>query len=395
MLAGCSTTLTLAPEAPHAPGPALAALPRFAEERDERLAARGAARPDRVVDATAPGAPASSPGLAAPVRLRSSERRIGLPAGRSVVEVEVAAGRLVSIAVFGPSDALLAFDVANAPFAGAVRAHGALDEDGVLPRVASFRTPLGADRISVIVDATQPVELARIEADPTAVAPPPPKALKLGQAEPRPLIGFPAPVSREDGYLLQSPGRYQFLRVDVAAALLAALRQTRVRFRRDPIAIADITQWDGVRPATDLGRPRHISHEGGRDVDIALPANDDSPSTVRAHCAGVLVESDVHGCAPGTARGVDALRLAYLLGLLVDGEPAEPGATPRDHVEKIFTDDVYVREIRKAAEVLRERRWIKDAGYAALSEDGLLRPSPWHTDHVHVRFVGEPGRPLW
>jgi hypothetical protein len=200
--------------------------------------------------------------------------------------------------------------------------------------------------------------------------------------------------------VLQSPARYQFVRVDVAASLVAALRQTRVRFRRDPIAVADASQWDGVRPATDVGRPRHISHEGGRDVDIALPANDEGPSTVRPHCAGVLVEVDAQGCAPGTARGVDAMRLAYLLGLLIEGypgpgKPLAAGALPPARIERIYTDDVYVREIRRAAEKLRERRWIKDHAFEALLDDQLLRASHWHTDHIHVRFTGEPGRPTF
>src|SRR5678815_5909283 len=118
---------------------------------------------------------------------------------------------------------------------------------------------------------------------------------------------------------------------------------------------------------------------------MALPALD-GPSVVRTHCSGVLVESDVQGCAPGTAHGVDALRLAYLLGLLVESAPG---------LERIFTDDVYVREIRRALEKLRERRWIHDAGYEALSDDALVRASPWHTDHIHLRFAGKGARVPW
>jgi hypothetical protein len=57
-----------------------------------------------------------------------------------------------------------------------------------------------------------------------------------------------------------------------------------------------------------------------------------------------------------------------------------------------LTDEAYIEEIRKAARELRRKNWIHDEGFAALLEDGILRPSPWHTDHVHLRFAGEDGR---
>lgn len=333
----------------------------------------------------------------APARLARGAARIPLPAGRSLVEVEIPAGAFVSIVVLGAPDALLGFDIVGPAPLRPLRAHGPLDEDGRLPRAVSFRAPDGIDAIELLVDVREPVELARAAAPAPAapaLAPPAPSpgAAALLPRRPAPvdlpLIGLPAPLSREDGYLLQSPARYQFLRVDIARALLGALRQTRRRFRRDPIAIADISQWDGRRPATDLGAPRHISHEGGRDVDLALPAlpaEDGEPSTVRAHCAGVLMEPDIHVCAPGTAFGVDTLRLAYFLALLIDGSPAGTVTT-------IFTDGVYVREIRSAIPILEQRRWIQRAAIEALRDDRVLRPSPWHTDHLHVRFGGAPAR---
>jgi hypothetical protein len=309
--------------------------------------------------------------------------RLALPAGRSLVDVAVQEQALVSIGVFGSVDALLAFDVVDPE--STVPARSSLDEDGRLPKLVSLRVPLGVAVLRVVVDVAAPVDLARVSQDPAEM--PAPGALDRGSTQP--LLGFPAPRSRDDGYLLGAPGRYLFTRADVARVVLAALRQTRVRFRRDPIVIGDISQWDGARPASDLGQPRHISHEGGRDLDVALPANDGSPSTLRSHCRGVLIDADRHVCEPGTSRGVDALRLAYFLGLLIDASPA---TTP---VVKVFTDDAYLREIRAATELLKTRRWIKDAGYEALAEDGILRASPWHTDHVHVRFGGAPGHSPW
>jgi hypothetical protein len=275
-----------------------------------------------------------------------------------------------------------------APLEGALaplRTHRALDEDGLLPRIVSFRSPSEAVVVRVLVDAAEDVEIRRITAPLTDPEPLPEKGKRYRPAQ-APSIGFPAPAAREEGYFLQSGARYQFARTDVIASLLRAFQRTRTKFRKDPIAIADISQWDGVRPATDLGRPRHISHEGGRDVDLALAANDEEPSTVRAHCTGVLIEQSVQGCGPGTVRGFDAQRMAYFLGALFETSPP---------VEKIFVDDVYLRELRKAAERLHERRVLKDAAFEGLSDDAIVRASPWHTDHLHVRFAGPPGKPAF
>jgi hypothetical protein len=336
--------------------------------------------------------PENAEAVSQPLTLGLGAARLALPAGRSLVDVAVSAGTLVSVGVFGPVDALLAFDVADRDPGSTFQSPSSLDEDGRLPKIASFRVPLGVEVLRAVIDVTRPVELARVSEDPSE---PQTSAFQglfehgTARAMPtRPLIGLPSPRSRDDGYLLGAPGRYLFTRVDVARVVLAALRQTRVRFRRDPIAVGDISQWDGVRPASDLGSPRHISHEGGRDLDVALPANDGSPSTLRSHCTGVLVEADRYVCEPGTSRGIDALRLAYFLGLLIDASPETP-------VTRVFTDDAFIREIQSATEQLKARRWIKDAGYEALGQDGVLRASAWHTDHVHVRFGGEPGRSPW
>lgn len=335
--------------------------------------------------------------------------RTELPAGRSLIHIALPADRFVSIGILGPTDALLGFDLLGPPAISAIRSKSSLDEDGLLPRIVSFWTPSGVDLATVVVDVSAPVTLVRVSAPASPDTPwliPRIGPVLPGKPKPRPaltaiqianaaknappmsLVGLPVPASRDDGYLLQSPARYQFLRADVAHALLAAFRKVRVRFRRDPIAVADISQWDGLRPATDLGKPRHISHEGGRDVDLALPADDGNPSIVRAHCDGVLVEADAQGCAPGTVRGFDALRLAFLLGFLFDMEP-------EGRIERVFTDDAFIREIRRASQELRARRWIKDAGIEGLHNDDIMRPSPWHTDHIHIRFSGPAAISPW
>jgi hypothetical protein len=249
----------------------------------------------------------------------------------------------------------------------------------------------------VVVDVADHVRLLLATADRNDIAGRSARDLKLGKVPPRALVGFPFPVVPSAGYVMESPHRYGFVRADVAAAMRAALEQTRIRYRRNLLAIGDCSQWNGARPASDLGKPRHISHEGGRDVDIALPTRDDEPSYLQRRCEGVLVEQTRLECSPGTVRGLDGERLAYFLGLLLDGptpggrhvpDPSRrPG--PIAEVDTIFTDQAYIDEIRKALDELKRKRWIHDEAFAALGEDGLLRPSPWHVDHVHIRFRGE------
>ena len=378
-------------------GCALPAAPHIAPAPPRPVATVPAPPPASLVAAPVapPPPPEPEPAPEPPRGIDAASTSVSLGAGRSLVDVSVPASSFVSIGVFGPQHALLGFDVVSvtrpedaAPVEGALaalRARRPIDEDGLLPRIVSFRSPAEVSTVRILVDAAEPVQLHRVATPVTDPEPLPEKGKRYRPAQ-SPVIGFPAPAAREEGYFLQSPARYQFARADVIASLLSAFRRTRSRFRRDPIAIADISQWDGIRPATDLGLPRHISHEGGRDVDVALAASDELPSTVRAHCTGVLVAEGVQGCGPGTVRGFDASRTAYFLGVLFETAPP---------VEKIFIDDVYLREVRKAAEKLHQHRLIKDVGWEGLSDDLIVRPSPWHTDHLHVRFAGPAGKPTF
>jgi hypothetical protein len=379
-LTGCISAMAAPPSAP-APAPL-----REAQVASASVSASPVPAPE-----PPPPEPAPEP-AAPPVGIDAESGSVALGAGRSLVDVHIPASSFVSIGVFGSRSALLGLDIVDIALAAdptpleaalrTLRARRPLDEDGLLPRIVSFRSPPEPAVVRLLVDAAEAVEVRRV-ASPITEAELLPKNGKPYRPVQSPTIGFPAPVTRDDGYLLQSAARYQFARTDVIASLLRAFQKTRVRFRRDPIAIADISQWDGVRPATDLGLPRHISHEGGRDVDVALAANDEEASTVRAHCTGVLVEQTVQGCGPGTARGFDAQRMAYFLGVLFETVPP---------VEKIFIDDVYLRELRRAAEKLHERRLLKDPGWEGLSDDAIMRVSPWHTDHLHVRFAGPAGK---
>ena len=298
--------------------------------------------------------------------LTLDKERITLSPGRWVVMVSAPGGRYVSIGVKGPQDALQRFDVA-APRSLARLRTGATDDDGKLPAFLSLATRDGAVDLPIIVDVTEPVELFRVDGDPKA------------EGHQQPLVGLPYPLESRAGYYFFAPTRYHFVRADVARALRLAFKQTRSRYKRKAIGIGDASQWNGVRPATDIGKPRHISHQGGRDVDIGLPVTDKAGALTR-RCNGVLVEKDVLECAPGTVRDFDAERTAYLLGQLIDDEISE--------VEAIFTDQAYIDEIQGVLAKLRARSRIGDDAFSALAEDGILRPAPWHVDHIHIRFGG-------
>jgi hypothetical protein len=308
-----------------------------------------------------------------PTELPLDSDEIALPAGFSRVSVAVTPGAMASIAVFGERFALHHFAVREG-----VRAGDPLAEDGFLPRVVSFVVPDGITQVELTVEVASDVILTRTQLSPT-------RALPTEDA-PGTLVGLPWPRTRDDGYLCERPGRYQMGRPDVLLSLLEAFRETRARYRRDPIGVSDLSQWDGRRPALDLGNPRHVSHEGGRDVDIGLPSTEE-PSLMRDHCEKVIAPDYQKAvCKPGTGRALDTYRLAFLLGRLV-----KTGT-----VDKIFLDDEFIEPVARAASTLAAQHVIPTRSAEAMQPGaGMLKHLPWHTDHVHVRFLGAKAAGPW
>jgi len=346
-----------------------------------------------------------TPSIAAGTRLTlgSDAPELDLPPGRWAVQIDVPTHSFVSVGLLGPHDAMRHFEVAARGELRRVNASTVHNDDRRLPAFVSFESRSAPEPIMLVADVTAAVRVVRIAASTTRSEPP---VAVLGSAVTHPLlpprapalVGMPFPIEHKAGYALTVPHRYQFVRVDVAEALRSAFHQTRVRYGRNLIAVGDASQWNGDRPRMDVDDPRHISHVGGRDVDIGLAARDSS-SALRPRCEGVLVEKDALQCVPGTVTDFDAERMAYFLGLLIDG-PTPGGRHISDRrrrpgplvdVETIFTDQAFIDAMREALQVLRRKQWIHEESYGLLQEDGLLRPSPWHTDHVHVRFVGGEG----
>lgn len=304
--------------------------------------------------------------------------------GRSFARVTIPGGAFVTLALLGPKDALLGFDLVGSPAAEIARRAAPSEEDGLLPHVVGFAPRPSAETMLVSVVAKAPVEIAMAWTTTDEAVAPSPNGLKSGQERPRPLVVLPAPASRDDGYFLQVPARYAFARIDVALALIGAYRKTWQYYRQEPVAVHEISQWDGGRPRTDLRNPRHISHVGGADADIAFPANDGEDSTYRDHCVRAAIDRDHANCAPGTIRGLDVERTAFFLGAIIDAAPTA--------LTKVFMDEAFRSEVIRVAPALAQRQFIGEAALASLSEDGVIVASPWHTDHFHVRFAGEQGR---
>ncbi len=306
---------------------------------------------------------APSRAVVAGLVLEGDRAELELPGGFSRVDVSSGDGEACSLIVTGPRDALAHLQVHGA------RATDAIDEDGVLPRAISFVA--GVEAIWVGLEVHVPVRLQKVCAAPTTAIPTDDDRVLM--------IGMPTPGRRDDGYVLERPNRYQFARPDVVFSLRRALAATRARFRRDPLGLSDLTQWDGRRPGLDVGKLRHISHDGGRDVDVALPSLEE-PSTMRDHCEKDYNDDKTSAaCKPGTGKGVDAMRLAFLGGTLVaDGV-----------LDKMFLDREFFPEVARAAERLARWGWIPKKAAARLEPGaGILVHVPWHTDHVHLRFLG-------
>ena len=367
-LAGC----TAGPTAPPAPLP----------EANAATAEVPATSPTNEPDLDAIVAPGDPPGTRLALELADDRRTIG--PGLWAVVVKVPGESYVTLGLRGPRDALRRFELVPPRNLRRLRSE-VYEEDGRLPVFVSFETPAGEHELTLVVDVDAPTELFRASAPAEA-------ALEASA----PLVGLPFPIESYAGYFMQYPHRYQFVRADVALALRQAFRQTRHRFGAGAFGIGDASQWNGIKPASDIGHPRHISHQGGRDIDIALPG-EKGLWKIERRCDGVLVDKQVLRCAPGTVRNFDARRLAFFLGQLIDNPTKlrrDPRTKERPHaaiVDVIFTDEAYIEAMRRELDDLRNRGWIRDEAHGALGEEGLLRPSPWHTDHVHVRFLGAQG----
>jgi hypothetical protein len=177
-----------------------------------------------------------------------------------------------------------------------------------------------------------------------------------------------------DGYSLSGAiFRYQFGRRDLLQLLRSAGRRVVAQGRR-PFQVADLSQWDGQTPGTDVGAPRHASHQRGKDVDLALYGADEQ-AVFRSFCTVRSVDGG-RECTPGTRSPLfEALYNARLLAAFYAG-----GRVTMD-----FLDRELIAAVRPAAQTAAQDGSVEPALLPLYSDGSHLQHWPNHDNHVHVR----------
>ncbi|MEO7097391.1 MAG: hypothetical protein ABI175_29285 [Polyangiales bacterium] len=177
-----------------------------------------------------------------------------------------------------------------------------------------------------------------------------------------------------DGYATDSGTifRYWFGRRDMLMLLRNAAHRM-VQMKKPAFYPYDFSQWDGETPGTDVGAPRHASHQRGKDVDVSLYGSDGG-SMWRSFCTTTPV-SGGRECVKGTGKGLDDRTTARELAGFYEG----------DIVTMMFLDQELIGIVRPAAPKLAADGVI-DADLVPLYSDGThLQHWPNHDNHVHVR----------
>jgi hypothetical protein len=170
--------------------------------------------------------------------------------------------------------------------------------------------------------------------------------------------------------------RYQYGRRDLVMFVRHAA-QHMVALGMAPIIPEDFSQWDGETPGTDVGAPRHASHQRGKDVDLSL-YGDDGLSEWRSYCTTQPTDGG-RECIPGTIDGLDGYANALFVGDFF--------ATGR--VTMCFLDQELIPALIDGAETAASVGEL-DASLVPLYSDGThLQHWPNHDNHVHVRVSEE------
>jgi hypothetical protein len=177
-----------------------------------------------------------------------------------------------------------------------------------------------------------------------------------------------------DGYTYDAATifRYQFGRRDLVMFLRYTAQQ-RVLEGKRPIIPQDFSQWDGQTPGTDVGAPRHLSHQRGKDVDVSLYAAD-GESIWQSYCTTEAV-SGGRQCVPGTRKNFDGYESAREIGHFYES----------GRVTMCFLDQELIAAVVPGAQAASADGLIA-AELVPLYGDGVhLQHWPNHDNHVHVR----------
>ncbi len=170
--------------------------------------------------------------------------------------------------------------------------------------------------------------------------------------------------------------RYQFGRRDMVMLLRHAAREMALA-GREPFIPEDLSQWNAETPGTDVGAPRHASHQNGKDVDFSLYGSD-GLSVWRSYCDAVNT-GDGRECEAGSVTNFDGRANAELYAAFLQS----------GRVTMSFLDGELIPFVEEGAD--------EAAADGAISEDllprfsdGSLQHWPNHDNHIHLRMAETP-----
>jgi hypothetical protein len=129
-----------------------------------------------------------------------------------------------------------------------------------------------------------------------------------------------------DGFRLQSPANYRWIRLELLMLVRDALHRTQQQFPGTrPLGVGDICQRDTITPGYDIGQPRHpeFTHDQGGNIDLAYFSTLADQGTIpfnqlRSICNAAGGGTDGFYCSPGSAAThvVDLPRQVYFMAQL-------------------------------------------------------------------------------
>jgi hypothetical protein len=171
--------------------------------------------------------------------------------------------------------------------------------------------------------------------------------------------------------------RYWFGRRDLLMFLRTAARK-RALAGHAPFIPQDLSQWDGETPGTDVGAPRHSSHQRGKDVDISLYGSDGF-APWRSYCTITYTDGG-RQCVAGSVMGFDAYESAVEVSSFFATGRVTMCFLDREIIKKIIPGSVQAGDDGAISQEL-----------VPLYADGVhIQNWPNHDNHIHIRVSEAP-----
>jgi hypothetical protein len=192
-----------------------------------------------------------------------------------------------------------------------------------------------------------------------------------------------------DGYYIETPARYAYIRKDLAKLLIYAACEVDRKFPpTSPLSLNDIGQADGKTPGMDVKAPRHptTTHVNGHDIDVAYYQTD-GDNNAQIICGDGSDQNangrqgkynDGYFCTTSTSI-VDWDRQVWFLAKLFESNKA-----------RVFgIDQMLVRSLEQKVNEYAARGEISRAVAESFSSQiGWGQKGGWayHHHHIHLSF---------